>query len=188
MSQPLILDATSSFRRMWKNKQHPWTVYMDIRSNKQIHKDWHECMIQKGRNTDIGFTNLTIQADFSHLPFKSNTFKHISFDPPQLIRLGKTSIYYKQFGALEADTWRLVLTQAAKELIRVLDYGGTLNVKWSDRDIDSEEVLKLFPIERLYGQEGAHGASSKTNWFTFVKLPVIEESVKVPELLGAVIG
>ena len=58
----------------------------------------------------------------------------------------------------------------AKELIRVLDYGGTLNFKWSDRDIPSEEVLKLFPIEQLYGQEGAHGASSKTNWFTFCEV------------------
>lgn len=184
MSLPLILDATSSFRRMWKNKQHPWTVYMDIRSNRQIQKDWKECMIQKGRNTDAGFTKLTMQADFSHLPFKSNTFKHISFDPPQLIHLGKTSIYYKQYGALEADTWRFTLKQAAKELIRVLDYGGTLNVKWSDRDIPSEEVLKLFPIEQLYGQEGAHGGAVKTNWYTFVKLPIVDEVVK-PDLLEA---
>ena len=66
----------------------------------------------------------------------------------------------------------------AKELIRVLDYGGTLNFKWSDRDIPSEEVLKLFPIEQLYGQEGAHGASSKTNWFTFVKLPILAEEAQ----------
>lgn len=168
---PLILDATSSFRRMWEDKQHPWTVFMDVRSNSQLLSDWKACMIQKGRNTDIGFSKLTIQADFSHLPFKDNSFLHINYDPPQLIRLGKTSIYYKQFGALEADTWRLVLGKAAKELWRVLAPGGTLIFKWSDRDISSDEVLSLFPSKKLYGQEGAHGNASKTNWFSFVKLP-----------------
>jgi hypothetical protein len=170
MTQPVILDATSSFRRMWTNKEQPNTIFMDVRSNKKIHEDWKACMIQKCRDTDIGFKKLTIQADFSHLPFKDNSFIHINFDPPQLIHLGKTSIYYKQFGALEADTWRLVLKQAAKELCRVLAVGGTLNCKWNDRDISDDDVLQLFPIERLYGQVGAHGTSSKTSWFTFVKL------------------
>ena len=165
----LILDATSSFRRMWLDKEQPWTAFMDVRSNSQLMNDWKECMIQKGRGTDIGFSKITIQADFSHLPFKDNYFSHINFDPPQLIHLGKTSIYYKQYGALEADTWRSVLGQAAKELWRVLAVNGTLNVKWSDRDISDEDVLKLFPVEPLYGQTGAHGASSKTSWYSFMK-------------------
>jgi len=167
--QPLILDATSSFRRMWLDKENPWTVFMDLRSNTKIHEDWKANMIQKHRDTNIGFAKLTVQADFSHLPFKDNTFPHINFDPPQLIHLGKTSIYYKQFGCLEADTWRQVLGQAAKELCRVLAIGGTMNVKWADRDIPDEDILKLFPLKHLYGQVGAHGTSSKTSWFTFMK-------------------
>lgn len=169
----LCLDATSSFRRMWEDKQNPYTIFMDIRSNQQIMKDWHDCMIQKGRNTDIGFNKLTIQADFTHLPFRDGVIPHINYDPPQLIHLGKTSIYFKQFGALEADTWRFVLKNAAKELWRVLAPKGTLNFKWSDRDIPAEEVLALFPTKQWYGQEGAHGNASKTNWFTFVKPPEI---------------
>ncbi len=164
-----VLDATSSFRRMWLNKDNPQTVYMDVRSNSKLMNDWKECMKQKQRDTPIGFSKLTLQADFSHLPFKDNTFPHINFDPPQLIRLGKTSIYYKQYGALEADSWRLTLKQAAKELWRVLAVNGTLNVKWSDRDISDEDVLRLFPVEPLYGQIGTHGTSSKTSWFSFVK-------------------
>jgi len=165
-----ILDATSSFRRMWKDKSNSATVFMDVRSNSQIHSDWSACMVQKSRDTNIGFRKLTIQADFSHLPFKDEAFYHVNFDPPQLIHLGKTSIYYKQYGALEADTWRFTLKQAAKELWRVLAVNGTLNVKWSDRDISDDDVLRLFPVEPLYGQEGAHGTSSKTSWFSFVKL------------------
>jgi hypothetical protein len=171
MSLPIILDATSSFRRMWRNKIHPSTVFMDIRSNTKLLKDWEANMIQKDRATDIEFTKLTIQADFTHLPFKDESFFHINYDPPQLIHLGKTSIYYKQFGCLEADTWRRVLKEAAKELLRVLKEGGTLNVKWNDRDISDNDVLALFPIAPAYGQVGSHGTSSKTSWFTFIKLP-----------------
>lgn len=170
LENPIILDATSSFRRMWLNKENPNTAFIDIRSNKKLMQDWKACMVQKGRDTNIGFTKLTIQADFSHLPFKDNTFIHINFDPPQLIHLGRTSIYYKQYGALEANNWQATLKQAAKELWRVLAPFGTLNVKWNDRDISDEDVLKLFPERALYGQTGAHGTSSKTSWFTFVKM------------------
>lgn len=170
----LILDATSSFRMMWQNKSHKNTIYMDIRSDKKIREDWDAFRKQeaRGHRKDLSFSKLNVQADFTHLPFKDNSFLHIAFDPPQLIKLGRTSIYFKKFGALEADTWQFTLKQAAKELWRVLKPGGTLNVKWNDRDIPTAKVLKLFPVEPLYGQKSSHGATSNTFWFSFVKLPL----------------
>jgi len=169
-NQSLILDATSSFRHMWLNKNNPNTVFMDVRGNAQLRQDWRARSDQEHRNRpDLEFNRLTLQADFTHLPFKDESFYHINFDPPQLIHLGKTSIYFKLYGALEADTWRLTLKQAARELWRVLKVNGTLNVKWNDRDIKTEDVLKLFPEQPLYGQQSSHGATSNTHWFSFMK-------------------
>ena len=36
----------------------------------------------------------------------------------------------------------------------------------------TDKVLKLFPVEPLYGQKSSHGATSNTFWFSFVKLPL----------------
>ena len=165
----LILDATASFRSMWFSKNDSDVVFMDVRSNGQLHNDWSAIGAYEPRKRADFTFKLSVQADFCHLPFRSGLFSHVTFDPPHLFSLGRTSIYYKLYGALEVDCWRFVLRKAAGELWRVLKPGGTLNLKWNDRNIPFLEVLRLFPMMPRYGQKSSHGNKSHTFWFSFVK-------------------
>ena len=168
---PLILDVTSGFRNMWLNKNDPYTLYVDQRTNRQLKEDSESYGKQKNGKGGREYKGVipTMAADYRFLPFRDETFSHINFDPPHLYRLGKTSLFRKKYGGLEVGVWQLDLHYAAKELWRVLAVRGTLNFKWNDRDIAFDEILRLFPVPPKYGQFGAHGASSSTQWFSFVK-------------------
>jgi hypothetical protein len=153
---------------MWLNKTANNVVFMDVRSNSELQKDWQQTNKPNHHKTTLPF-KLTLNASFCQLPFQNNVFNHINFDPPHLLYLGKTSIFYKKYGALQADVWRHTLRSAFKELWRILQVGGTLNLKWSTRDVKLVELLKLFHTQPQYGQICSSGVRASTYWFCFVK-------------------
>ena len=81
----LILDATSSHRTMWNNKEDPDAVFIDLR--REVKPD--------------------VICSWQHLPFKNKTFRVINFDPPHMVYRveGKPSFLTEKFGLLERETW-----------------------------------------------------------------------------------
>ena len=142
---------------MWFNKKHPQTLYIDLEPRE---KGVIACRPEFEAKPDL-------IADFRALPFPDKSFKHIVWDPPQLLNLGQTSIMRKKYGSLKTETWRYDLGKGFEELWRVLDDNGTLIFKWNEADIPLKDVLHLFKQQPLYGHPTAkHG---KTIWVAFFK-------------------
>jgi hypothetical protein len=107
-----------------------------------------------------------IQSDFTALPFPSNYFQMVVFDPPHFDKLGKTSWMRAKYGALEGD-WRAMLAMGFSESFRVLATNGTLIFKWSSVQIPLSEILKLTEHSPVFGH--ISGKQSQTHWLSFVK-------------------
>ena len=104
LKNKFILDACCSVKAMWYNKNHPNTVYIDIREEPSG--------FMKGRRENIKPDYIM---DFRQMEFPDNSFKLVVFEPPHLSKLGKTSLFRKRFGCLEAETWQSDIKQAFKE-------------------------------------------------------------------------
>ena len=157
--EKFILDACCGGRMFWFDKKHPNTIYIDIEARPKgtiSERDHWSC-------------EPDIIADFRNLPFEDKKFKHIIWDPPQILNLGAKSIMRKKFGTLNSETWKEDLRKGFDELWRVLEDYGTLVFKWNEGSITTKEVLELFPVGPLYGHPTAK--SGKTKWMCFMKIP-----------------
>jgi len=154
-----ILDVTCGGRMMWFDKKHPNAVYTDIRTEDRIEL--------AGGNGRVLSVSPDIEADFRSLPFESETFYLVVFDPPHLKKLGLNTWMAQKYGVL-FSTWEQDLRQGFDECMRVLKPNGTLIFKWNEHQVTLNQVLDLFPIKPLFGHTtGKHG---KTIWVTFMKL------------------
>lgn len=160
----LILDACCGGRTFWFDKHNPFVVYVDKRiMDKQT--IWKS---KDGKTTREFEVKPDIVADFQNLPFESNSFYHVVFDPPHLKQAGETSWLAKKYGRLE-DNWREVIEGGFKECFRVLKPFGTLVFKWNEEDIKLTDVLSLSHKQPLYGHRS--GKAGKTVWLVFMKIP-----------------
>jgi hypothetical protein len=166
-----ILDATAGYRMMWFNKQHPNCLFVDRRI---------EC-------------EPDICSDTNKLDLPDSSFKLIVWDPPQIIGQSKSWGYAnsnmkREFGYLQSDSFEQELKATFRELWRLLEPYGVLNFKWSTKYRSTDEILKLFPVQPLFGQvsQNLDKATSdrrvRTVWFCFMKIPnssiVPKEGVK----------
>jgi SAM-dependent methyltransferase len=158
----------------WFDKGNPVVLFCDIREFKGRLCD--------GRRWEV---DPDIICDFTDLPFEDNTFYHIIFDPPHLVRGAEsrkanlpygslieksqpTGYQMIKYGALYAD-WKDMISKGFAECFRVLKPHGTLVFKWSEVDIKVNEVLALTPYKPLYGHKS--GKLNKTHWICFMKIP-----------------
>ena len=166
LKNKFILDACCGVKYMWTNKNHPNTIYIDIRKE------------DKGfipfKNTQKLSVKPDYVMDFRQMDFPNNSFKLIVFEPPHLSILGKTSKFRKIYGCLEAETWQSDLKQAFNECWRVLQDYGVLIFKWSNSEIPFEKVIKLAPDKPLFYNTTNYKATSVTKWFTFMKIPTTD--------------
>lgn len=157
---PPVLDVTCGTRAMWFNKRDPRCLFSDKRneSNKRRHK--------------TGDYDITVApdvvADFTKLPFPSETFFLVVFDPPHFEKMGggeggNIGAYY---GRLFGD-WECEIAAGFAECLRVLRENGTLIFKWSSIEIPLDRVLRLAPCPPLFGH--ISGKREKTHWMTFLK-------------------
>ena len=102
--------------------------------------------------------------------FEDQKFKLIVWDPPHFIKekIGNLEIR-KKYGCLHPETWPYDLKKGFNELWRVLDDFGVLIFKWSEYNVKSEQILKLFHTHPLFGQTTKK--NSTTKWFCFMKIP-----------------
>jgi SAM-dependent methyltransferase len=156
---PPVLDVCCGGRMMWFDKHDRRALYVDIRRETVIY--------EKTPRTRRVKIDPDLKADFRKLPLPDDTFHHVVFDPPHILRLGKKSWMRKKYGALDRLDWRESLRDGFRECFRVLKPGGTLVFKWSEWDIPVSEILKLTPEKPLYGQRC--GKAAKTHWIVFTK-------------------
>lgn len=150
---PKVLDACCGSRMFWFDKQNEDVLYMDKRIE-------HE-QLNTGHVIDV---NPDVVADFRNMPFDDESFYMVVFDPPHLIKAGKTSWLAKKYGVLNEATWRMDLMQGFDECMRVLKPNGTLIFKWNEDQISLNEVLDCFGQQPLFGDK-----RSKTHWIVFMK-------------------
>ncbi|MGS7043530.1 YopX family protein [Streptococcus pyogenes] len=135
-----------------KDKNEPHTTFMDVRQEKfEIH----------GKKINV---NPDVIGDFRDMPFESNSFNLVVFDPPHLKYVGQNSIMKAQYGQLDKENWKEDISKGFEECMRVLKVGGTLVFKWSDCQVNVREVLSAIPFKPLFGQQ-----RGTTHWMTFVK-------------------
>lgn len=165
MDNKLILDPCCGSRMFWFDKNNPDVEFCDIRELDT------ESIWKSGDGQSVRYC--TVKPDricsVTDLPFEDNTFWHVVFDPPHLLRLGDTSWMAKKYGKLTEDTWRNFIHDGFCECMRVLKPNGTLIFKWSETDIKLSEVLKVIPYKPLYGHRS--GRHMTTLWMAFMKIP-----------------
>lgn len=96
-----ILDVTCGSRSIWFNKKHPAAIYCDVR-------DEEFTGIWKSTNRDSKRTCIVhpdVLCDFTDLPFPSNSFALVVFDPPHLRRISENAWMRKKYGQL-GENWR----------------------------------------------------------------------------------
>lgn len=157
-----ILDATCGSRTMWFDKNNPLAVYMDCREE-------HETAIWKStKNDSVRTLNVEpdIIADFTQMPFPSNHFNLVVFDPPHLLKVGDNAWLKKKYGKLPQD-WRALIHNGFWECMRVLKPRGVLIFKWSEIDIPTRDIIKAIKKDPLFGHRS--GKQMKTHWLCFMK-------------------
>lgn len=158
---PLVLDACCGAKMFWFDRANPNAVFIDKRREKHNLKD---CTSKFGMRELI--INPDIVADFTALPFQDNQFALVVFDPPHLVRNGKSGWLAKKYGKLEGD-WKEDLRKGFSECFRVLKPEGTLIFKWNERDIPVSQILELTEIKPLIGNRC--GKASQSHWIVFMK-------------------
>lgn len=147
-----ILDMCCGSKMFYFNKNNPQVVFMDKRKS--------ETTLCDGRMLRI---EPDIVADFRKIPFPSNSFYMVVFDPPHLLKVGQKSWLAKKYGQL-GQCWRNDLKQGFDEAMRVLRPYGTLIFKWNEQQIKLKEILNIFNYPPLLGHK-----RSQTHFLVFMK-------------------
>jgi len=172
VSKP-ILDACCGSRMFWFDRQDPRVVFADNRRETHILTD----SSSKGGSRSL-VIDPDVLADFTCLPFESNHFQLVVFDPPHLVRNGRSGWLAKKYGKLEED-WRSDLRQGFVECFRVLRTGGTLIFKWNEHEIPVSQVLALTPERPLFGNRC--GKTAKSHWIVWLKVDSLQPAATVEQ-------
>jgi len=157
--EKFILDVCCGGRMMWFNKKHPNVLYLDIRTRARGF-----CKERKNFCIQPDFI-----ADYTDLKIKSESFELVVWDPPHCIRKkSELGVITKKYGSLGPNEWRENLTKGFSECFRVLKNHGVLIFKWNEQEKKLSDILKLFPVDPLFGH--TTGSRSKTHWLCFIKI------------------
>lgn len=162
MELPSVLDACCGSRMFWFDKQDDRAIFVDKRA-----EVWP---IDIGTPGTVGRSPIIVApdriADFTNLPFASESFSLVVFDPPHIERNEAKGLLTKKYGHLKGE-WRDELRLGFAECFRVLKPNGTLIFKWAESDHPVSEILKLTPHKPLFGHRS--GKKSATHWIAFMK-------------------
>lgn len=144
----------------WVNKRNPNVLYIDNRT------------LEKGSFANNWNPNFEIKpdliADFRSLPFDSEMFNLVVFDPPHLLNGSMKGVINKKYGLLSKAGWRADLKKGFSECFRVLKSNGVMVFKWNTHSIKIKDVLSLCEYDPLFGD--FTGKTGKTCWMVFIKL------------------
>ena len=157
---PPVLDACCGARMFWFDRDDPRALFIDKRRE--------TLAIDIGTPGTKGRSPIVVApdqiADFTAMPFPSDSFHLVVFDPPHVIRKEARGAVTRKYGVLNGD-WREMLRKGFAECFRVLKPHGTLVFKWGAEQIKVAEVLPLAGRKPLFG----HKTSKHTHWAVFMK-------------------
>jgi SAM-dependent methyltransferase len=156
-----VLDVCCGSKMFWFDSNDGRAIFVDKRRETHSLKD----RSSKGGRRKL-VINPDIVADFTALPFESETYPLVVFDPPHLVNAGPGSWMAKKYGKLEGD-WKKELRKGFSECWRVLKVEGTLVFKWNETQVPVSEIIPLAPVRPLFGQRC--GKSARTHWMIFLK-------------------
>lgn len=156
-----IIDVCCGSKMFWFDKNDPRTVYLDKRKESHTLKD----SSSKNGSRQL-IVDPDIQADFTNLPFADGQFQVCVFDPPHLVKNGKSGWLAKKYGKLFGD-WKDDIKKGFTECFRVLKPGGTLIFKWNETDVPVSQILKLTDKKPIIGNRC--GKRSNSHWIVFLK-------------------
>lgn len=158
---PPVLDPCCGSRMFWFDRADQRAVFGDARNETHTLKD---------ASSAGGARQLVIAPDmvldFRALPFPNDSFHLVVFDPPHLVRNGRSGWLAKKYGKLGED-WREDIRAGFAECFRVLKPFGTLILKWSEHEIPVSQILALTPEAPLFGNRC--GKTAKSHWIVFMK-------------------
>lgn len=156
-----VLDPCCGSRMFWFDRRDKRAVFGDIRTER------HELADSSSAG---GKRQLVIEPDvlldFTALPFDDGTFPLVIFDPPHLVRNGRSGWLAKKYGKL-GDNWQDDLRAGFAECFRVLRPLGTLIFKWNEHEVPVSQVLNLTDQKPLFGNRC--GKNAKSHWIVFQK-------------------
>lgn len=152
-----VLDVCCGGRMFWFDKKNPDALFLDKRTHAPE-------VMSNGATFSVAPDRVM---DFRKLQLEDSSFSLVVFDPPHVMRAGKTSFLAKKYGYLEKDTWQEDLRLGFAECFRVLKPDGVLVFKWNECHIPLREILALTPARPLFGNRG--GKAAKTHWVVFIK-------------------
>lgn len=155
------LDVCCGSKMFWFDRDDDRAIFCDKRAEHHILND----KTAKGGKRNLVISPNVI-SDFTALPFPSNYFQSVVFDPPHYENVGDKSWLRAKYGRLEGD-WRTMLRDGFSECFRVLAPGGTLIFKWASVEYPLSEILKLTPERPLFGHNS--GKHNLTHWVSFMK-------------------
>lgn len=160
-----VLDACCGSRKFWFDADNQGVIFMDRRVERTSVSDRSH-----GKQDGVRWIEISpdVVGDFRSMPFTSESFSLVVFDPPHLLRsrTGRKSWMATAYGTLGPD-WRADLRLGFRECFRVLRVGGTLIFKWSETNVPLAEVLKLAGRKPLFGNRMPK--LSGTHWVVFQK-------------------
>lgn len=90
--------------------------------------------------------------DFRDMPYPDSIFKIVVFDPLHLKDAGTGSWLKQKYGVLPKD-WPTYLKAGFDECMRDLEPNGLLVFKWNEDQIALRDILKIFGIKPLLGDQ-----------------------------------
>ena len=165
-----ILDATTGFKGIWYQKNHPFVTFMDQR--KETVESPPNAKIKNKRRYRI---NPDIVSTWENAPFPDNYFDMIIFDPPHIVVKNKNaelSTMKRAYGYLNHGSWKKDMKKGIDKLFKILKPEGIFILKWSETDINVNEVLKLFPYQPLFGSNTRSKVYTANFWIVFLKYDV----------------
>lgn len=159
-----ILDACCGSKMMWFDRSNRAAVFGDRRVETCVVADRSHGRTEGTRCVRI---EPDVRFDFRALPFADESFDLVVFDPPHLVRAGRSSWMAAKYGKLNAN-WREDLSAGFSECFRVLSPNGTLIFKWAETQVALSQVLALAPVLPLFGNTA--GRKAGTHWMVFSKV------------------
>lgn len=161
MADKPALDACCGSRMFWFDRHDQRAIFGDIRAERHTLAD----ASSHGGSRQL-IIDPDLRLDFRAMPFESARFHLVVFDPPHLIRNGRSGWLAKKYGKL-GDDWREDLRAGFAECFRVLKPFGTLVFKWNEHEVRVSEVLALTEEKPLFGNRC--GKTAKSHWIVFMK-------------------
>lgn len=147
-----ILDACCGGKMFWYEKDLPMVTFQDIRAGVKEYSGGRKIRIEPNHVGDV-----------TNMGFEDETFDVVIFDPPHMVRAGKTSWLNIKYGKLPED-WRTFFEKAFCECFRVLKEDGIMIFKWNETQLKFGKIVQYSPYKPLLGDQ-----RGQTRWTVFLK-------------------